>query len=88
MPNIFSIADDILIEGFNELGRDHDATLDKVFMISREANLKLIFRCNSIPFFGEVISQQHVGLDHRKVQALLTCYQQYPRRNYSHVLIY
>ena len=29
MPNVFSIADDILIAGFDEQGKDHDATLDK-----------------------------------------------------------
>ena len=26
MPTVFSIADDILIAGFNEEGRDHDTT--------------------------------------------------------------
>ena len=30
MPNVFGSADDILIAGFNEQGKDHDETLDKV----------------------------------------------------------
>ena len=38
MANIFSIADDILIVGFDELGRDHDATLDTLLRIYRQAN--------------------------------------------------
>ena len=29
MPNVFGIADDILIAGFNEQGRDHDAVVEK-----------------------------------------------------------
>ena len=41
IPNVFSIADDILIAGFDELGRGHDATLDKVLRICRQANMKL-----------------------------------------------
>ena len=39
LPNIFAIADDILITGFDELGRDHDETVNKVLKICREANL-------------------------------------------------
>ena len=31
----------ILIEGFNVMGRDNDATLNKVLRICRQANLKL-----------------------------------------------
>ena len=41
MPNIFGIADDHLYAGFDELGRDHDTTLDKMLKIWRQANLKL-----------------------------------------------
>ena len=29
LPNVFGILDDILIVGLNEMGRDHDATLNK-----------------------------------------------------------
>ena len=41
MPNVFSIADDILIAGFDELGRNHNATLDRMLRICREAYLNL-----------------------------------------------
>ena len=75
MPNVFSIADYVILTGFMEQGRDHDATLDKVLRICRQANFKLnkgkcLFRCISIPFSGEVISQQGVSPDPIKVQAL------------------
>ena len=63
MLNIFGLADDILIAGFDEQGRDHDAMLDKVLRIYRQENMKLnkdkcLFRCIRIPFFGEIISEQ------------------------------
>ena len=69
MPTVFGITDDILIAGFNELGRDHGATLNKVLRICKQANLKLNkdkwpFRSTSIPSFG-------INWDSRKVQALL-----------------
>ena len=30
LPNAFSIADDILISGLDDIGRGHNATLEKV----------------------------------------------------------
>ena len=74
MPYVFSI-DDILIAGFDELGRDHNATLEKVLRICRQANLnfnkdKCLFRCTNVPFFSEQILLQGVSPDPRKVQAL------------------
>ena len=61
MPNIFSIADYFLIEGFGEQGKGHDETVDKVLQVCRQANLKLhkdkcLFKCTRIPFFSDVIS--------------------------------
>ena len=55
--NVFGIADDILIAGFNDLGKDHDVTSEKVLRISRKPNLKLnkdkfLFKCTRIPFFN------------------------------------
>ena len=41
LSNLFGIADDILIAGFIDMGRDHDATLTKVLTICRQANLRL-----------------------------------------------
>ena len=60
LPNVFGIADDILIAGFDDMERDHDATLDKVLKICRQVNLKLnkdrcLFWCTGIPFFGKEI---------------------------------
>ena len=62
-----------LIAGFDEQGRDHDVTLDKLLRICRQAKLKLLkdkclCRCTSIPFLGE-ISQQGVSLDPSNVKA-------------------
>ena len=50
----------ILIAGFDHMGRDYDATLNKVLRICRQANLKLnkdkcLFWSIGIPFFGEVM---------------------------------
>ena len=38
MPNVFGITDIILIADFDEQGRDHIATLDRVLKICRQAN--------------------------------------------------
>ena len=61
VPNVSGIIDKILIAVFSDLGRDHNAILDVVLRICREANLKLNkdkchFRCTSIPFFEDIIS--------------------------------
>ena len=74
--NIFGITSDILITGFNELGRDHDDRVDKVLKICRKANLKLNkdkchFRCIDIPFFGEIVSRDGTYPDPRKLKALM-----------------
>ena len=65
IPNVFGIADDILIAGFHADGRDHDASLEQVLQRCRQANLKqnkerCLFRQTCIPFFSEVISR-HKG---------------------------
>ena len=75
MPNAFGIADDILVAGFDALGRDYNVTLDKVHRICRQANLKhdkdkCLFKCTISPFFDEVIFWKGVSPDHRKVKAL------------------
>ena len=71
LPNVFGIVDDIFIVGLDELGRDHNETVDKVLQTCREVNLKFNkenchFRCTSIPFWGEVISQDGISPDPRK----------------------
>ena len=60
MPNVFGIADDILIRGFDEQGKDNDDTLEKLIQVNRKANLKInkdecLFRSTNIPFFSKVI---------------------------------
>ena len=39
MPNVFGTVDDISIAGFNEQGKDHDKTSDRVLQICRQENL-------------------------------------------------
>ena len=75
MPNVFSIADDILIAGFDEQGKDHNETLNEVLQIYRQENLKCnkekcLFRCTNIPFLGKVISWQGVTPNPRKGQTV------------------
>ena len=64
MPNVFGIADDMVV-GYEDYGRDHDKTVQKVLQGCREVNLKLNkdkcqYRCTSILFFGEVILRNGV----------------------------
>ena len=63
MPNIFDIADDILVIGYDYAVTDHDETAHTVLQRYKEVNLKLNkekchFRCTSIPFFREVIMRR------------------------------
>ena len=93
MPNIFIIAEDILIASFDEKNKDHDETLDKVLRVCRQINLKLskekhLFRCTSIPFFDKVISQQGISPDPRKVQALTEMPPPKSRKNCRCSLVY
>ena len=65
MPNVFGIADDILVIGYNDDGPDQDAMVHKVLQRCEEVNFKLNkekchFRCTFTPFFGEVISRRGV----------------------------
>ena len=41
MPNIFGIADNILVIGYDENGADYDAAVHKVLQRGKEVNLKL-----------------------------------------------
>ena len=75
MPDVFSIADNILIAGFYKQKKDNERTSYKVILTFRQANLRLYkdkhpFRCNHIYFFGKVVSWQGVSLDLRKAPAL------------------
>ena len=61
--NIFGIADDILVIGYDKDGADHNKAVHNV-------PDKCHFRCTSMPFFGEVVSRQGVQPDPQKVKAL------------------
>ena len=68
MPNVFGIVDDILVAGYEADGKDHDKTVWRVFQRCGQVNVKLNkdkchFRCTSVPFFGEMISQNGVKPD-------------------------
>ena len=58
LPNVFGIADDILVLGYDSDDKDHDDTLQKVLQICRQVNTKkyknkdkCCFRWTSVPFF-------------------------------------
>ena len=62
LPNVFGIADNILVIGHDKDRTDHDETVNKVLQSYQDVNLKLNkekchFRCTAIPFFGEVVSR-------------------------------
>ena len=63
MPNVFGIADDILVVGYEDDGRDQNNKVQKVLKRCRKVDLKLNkdkchFRCTTVLFFGEVISEK------------------------------
>ena len=37
LPNMLATLDDILIAGFNDIGRDHDAAVNNLLRICRQA---------------------------------------------------
>ena len=75
MPNVFGIADDILVIGYDKDITDHDKAVYSVLKWCQDINLKLNkdkchFRCTSIPFFGEVVSREGIKPDPQKIRAL------------------
>ena len=72
MPNVFGIADDILVIGYDKDETDHDKAVYNVLRQCQDVNLKLNkdkchFRCTSIPFFGEVVSREDIQPDLQKI---------------------
>ena len=66
--NVFGIAGDILVVGYNSDDEDHNEMLWQVLQMCRHMNLKLNkdkchFKCTSVPFLGEVISRYGVQPD-------------------------
>ena len=75
MPNVFGIADNILVIGYDKDGTDHNEAVYKVLRWYQDVNLKLNkdkchFRCTSIPFFSEVVSREGIQLDLQKIRTL------------------
>ena len=75
MPNVFGIADDILVIGYDKNGADHNKAVYSVLRQCQDVNLKLNkercnFRCTSILFFGKVVSREGIHPDLQKVRAL------------------
>ena len=75
MPNVFGIADDILVIGYDKEGADHDEAVYNALRQCQDVNLKLDkekchFRCTSIPFFGEVVSRVGVQPYLQKIKPL------------------
>ena len=63
MPNVFGIADGILVIGYDKDGADHDEAVYNELRCCQDVNLELNkekchFGCTSIPFFGKVVSNQ------------------------------
>ena len=74
IPNVFGIANDILVIGYDKDGADHDKAVYSVLEQCQDVNLKLNkdkfhFRCTSIPFFGEVVSRKSIQPDPQKNQS-------------------
>ena len=68
MPNVFGIADNTLVIGYDKDRADHDKTVYDVLRQCQDVNLKLNkekchFRHTSIPFCGEVVSREEVQPD-------------------------
>ena len=75
IPNVFGIADDILVIGYDKDGTDHDKTVNRVLKQCQDVNLKLNkekchFRSTAIPFFGKVVSRDGMQPDPRKISPL------------------
>ena len=71
MPNVFGIADDILVIGYEKDRQDHDEAVYSVLKWCQDVNLKLNkdkchFRCTSIPFFGKVVSRKAPNQTHKR----------------------
>ena len=75
IPNVFGIADDILVVEYDKDRTDHDEAVYKVLRWCQDVNLKLNkerchFRCMSIPFFSEVVSRDGMQPDPQTVSVL------------------
>ena len=91
LPNVFAIANDILVVGYDSDGKDHNETIWQVLQICRHVNLKLNkdkchFKCISVPFFGEGISSHAIQPNPQKLKALTEIPPPKTKRNSMHFL--
>ena len=75
MPNVFGIADNILVIGYDKDGTDIDKAVYNVLRQCQDVNLKsnkdkCHFRCTPIPFFGKVLSREGIPPDPQKIRAM------------------
>ena len=72
IPNVFGIADDLIVVGFSEDGHDHDqAVLPRAREKGPRLNPdKLKVRAREIPFFGQIIGKDGVRPDPAKIAAI------------------
>ena len=76
MPNVFCIAGDTLIVGYYADRTDHDGALRQEMQICHLEKLKpnknkCHFRCIKMPFFAEMISEEGVQPDLKKLHTLI-----------------
>ena len=75
IPNVFGIADDLIVVGFSEDGHDHDQALHAVLQRARDKGPrlnpdKLRVRAREIPFLGHIIGKDGVRPDPAKITAI------------------
>ena len=75
MPNVFGIADIILVIGYDKDGAEDDEAVYNMLRQCQDVNLKqnkdkYHFRCTWIPFFGKVVWRDGVQPDLQKIKAV------------------
>ena len=86
MPNVFGIADVILVVGYDTDGKDHDEMVQRVLQRCKEVNLKPYkekchFGCMSITFFNEIISRNRVKPTSQRSASLWKCHHPMPEKS-------
>ena len=75
IKNCMAIADDIIMFGYREDGKDHDETVREVLEKAKAVGMrfnptKCQFRKSQVKFFGLILSRQGVSPDPAKIEAL------------------
>lgn len=74
LPNVETMMDDTIVQGSNQ--QKHDARLRLILELARQSNLKLnrekcVFAVKSLTFVGDVLSEEGVRPDPRKISAIV-----------------